>query len=64
MGGGSQSITNISKSGETLVLSYSMSPMGGQSIPATLRLTPEGEAMKVEMNLAGQFSMPGMASRE
>ncbi len=61
--GGPTSITNISKPGAALVLNYSMS-MQGQSIPLVLTLTPDGTAMKAEMQIAGQFTRVGTATKE
>lgn len=61
--GGAQRVSSISKSGETLVLSYSRD-MGGQSIPLTVRLTPSGDAMKAELSFAGQMSLTGTAVKQ
>jgi hypothetical protein len=65
MGGaaGPQAITSITKTDEVLVLSYSMS-MGGQSMPVTLKLTPDGAAMTAEMDLGGQFTRTGTAAKQ
>jgi hypothetical protein len=61
--GGDQTITNVRRSGENLILNYSISAQG-QSIPMTLRFVPDGERMKVELDLAGQMSLPGAATRD
>ncbi len=61
--GGPTSITSISKPGSALVLNYSMS-MGGQSIPFVLTLTPDGTGMKAEMQIAGQITRAGTATKE
>jgi len=61
--GGGQTITNISLSGQALVLTYTMA-MGGQSAPATLKLTPDGSAMKAEMVVADRMTRTGTATRQ
>jgi hypothetical protein len=61
--GGDQTITNVRRSGENLILNYSISA-AGQSIPVTLRFIPDGEQMKVDLDFAGQMSMPGTATKD
>jgi hypothetical protein len=69
-GGGGQAaaqpreITTITKNGQTLVLGYAVA-MGGNSMPATLRMTPDGATMNVEMSFGeGQFTRTGTATKE
>jgi hypothetical protein len=59
--GGAREITSITRDGTTLVLGYSMG-MGGQTMPVTLRLTPDGSNLKAEMG-NGQFTRTGTATK-
>jgi hypothetical protein len=63
--GGPREVTSITKSGTSLVLSYSMmrGGGGGQGMPATLTLTPDGAEMKAEMSFGGQFTRTGTATK-
>jgi hypothetical protein len=61
--GGDQTIRSISKSGESLVLSYTAS-MQGQSAPITVRLTPAEDEMKVSMDIAGFVQRDGTATKQ
>jgi hypothetical protein len=59
-----QTITDITKAGENLVLKYSLD-MQGQAIPTMITLTPDGDKMKVDFDFAdGQFVMPGTATKK
>jgi hypothetical protein len=61
--GAGRKIENVRKSGENLVLSYSVSALG-MAIPVTRRHTPDGGRMRVNMDLEAQFSMGGTATRD
>ncbi len=61
--GGMQSVTDISRSGETLVLKFTSSAQG-QVFDVSLALVPSGEALAVLFDVgAGQFSASGVATR-
>jgi hypothetical protein len=49
---GNVDITNITRADASLVLSYNMDAQG-QSIPVSLRLTPNGEQLQANMDFAG-----------
>ena len=55
-------MTTISKSGENLVLSYNTS-IQGQQVPIRITLTPEGETLKANLDLAGMMTIPGTATK-
>ncbi len=56
-------MTSISLDNGTLVLGYTMS-FGGNSMPASIRLTPDGSTMKVETVFNDQFRRTGTATKE
>ncbi len=59
-----QAITDVARAGEALVLKYSMD-FQGQAIPVKMTLTPDGDKLKVEFDIAdGQFSMPGTGTKK
>lgn len=61
--GGMQSITDITRSGETLVLNYEVD-MQGQFIPLSLTLERDGDALKYLLETgAGEFSASGTGTR-
>jgi hypothetical protein len=56
-------VTTITKAGENLVLSYNTS-IQGQAVPIRITLTPEGENLKGNLDLAGgMMTMPGTATK-
>jgi hypothetical protein len=56
-------ITNITRTGDRLVLTYSFD-YEGNSIPAILTLVPKGEALDAAFSFAdGAFEMGGVAKR-
>ena len=58
-----QTISDVSKSGEALVLKYTLD-FQGTPIPAKITLTPAGDKMNVEFDFAdGQFTLPGTAAK-
>ena len=62
-GGEIVAVTDITRSDERLVLSYDIDG-GGQLIPATLTLTPDGEGLRVVFDVGGGlFSAGGSATR-
>jgi hypothetical protein len=64
MGGGSQqTITDITRSGSDLVLKYTAGAMG-RSLPATVRLSPDGETMRVNLEYGEMLALAGTATRE
>ena len=61
--GGMQSITDITRSGETLGLNYEVD-MQGQFIPLSLTLERDGDALKYLLETgAGEFSASGTGTR-
>lgn len=62
--GGSQEITDITKSGEDLVMRYQMDAQG-QMIPVAVTLTPDGAELDTVMDFAdGMFTASGTATKE
>lgn len=60
---GSLDITDISRSGERLVMAYTMDAQG-QSVPVSLSFQPNGETMQATMDVAGgMFLATGTATR-
>ena len=56
-------ISNVSKSGEKLVLSYTMDAQG-QSIPVKVSLTPTDAGLDAEMDFAdGMFTAAGKGTK-
>jgi len=61
---GSAKITDISKSGTSLVLKY-MLEVQGMQIPTAITLIPEGDKWKANFDFAdGQFSTAGTAEKK
>ncbi len=61
--GASVAVTDIARSGEGLVLSYEFDA-GGQIVPVSLTLTPDGEGLSAVFDIAdGAFSMSGTGTR-
>lgn len=61
--GGMQDVTDVSRSGENLVLRYEIDAQG-QMAPVTLTLSPNGDALDVEMDFAdGMFVMEGRGTK-
>ena len=61
--GGMQSVTNVTRSGDSLVLSYDVDAQG-QMFPVTMTLKREGEALAVSIDAGGgAFYVTGKASR-
>jgi hypothetical protein len=59
-----QEITDISKDGDSLVLSYSLDYQG-QAIPVMIKLVPDGDKWHASFDFAGgQFVMDGTAAKE
>jgi len=59
-----QVITDVTKSGESLVLKYSLD-FQGTPIPAKITMTPAGEKMNVSMDFAdGQFTVDASATKK
>jgi hypothetical protein len=60
--GASQDVTDIMRSGDDLVLTYSMNAQG-QMVPVAMTLTPAGDDMAVEVDFAnGMFIATGTAT--
>ena len=55
-------VTDITRSGDDLVLSYEMDTQG-QLISVSVTLEPDGEDLIVEFDFGGQFFMDGSAVR-
>ncbi len=55
-------VTDITRSGDGLVLSYEIDAQG-QLIPVSVTLEPDGEGLTVEFDFGGQFFMDGSAAR-
>ena len=60
--GGMFDVTDITRSGENLVLSYELVTEGGM-LPLTLTLVPAGEGLTASFDVGGQFSFSGTATR-
>ena len=61
---GPQAITDITKSGESLVLKYTLD-FQGTPIPAKITLTPSGEKYTASFDFAdGQFTVDGTAAKK
>jgi hypothetical protein len=61
--GGMQSVTNVTRSGDNLVLSYEVDAQG-QMFPVTMTLKRDGEALAVSIDAGGgAFYVTGKASR-
>jgi hypothetical protein len=61
MGTGTQDVTDISKTGESLVLRYELDAQG-QMVPVALSVAPDGTAL---MDFAdGMFTMPGTGTKQ
>jgi hypothetical protein len=59
-----QAITDVTKSGTSLVLKYSLD-FQGTAIPAKITMTPAGEKMGVSFDFAdGQFTVDGTATKK
>jgi hypothetical protein len=57
-------ITDVAKAGEALVLKYTLD-FQGMPIPAKITMTPAGDKMTVEFDVAdGAFTMPGTATKK
>jgi hypothetical protein len=61
--GGTQSVTDITRSGENVVLSYEMDYQG-QLLPVSVTLTPgpDGEGFTADFDFGGQLSASGAAT--
>jgi len=60
---GNTSVTDITRAGEALVLTYSMDAQG-QQIPVVVNLRPENQILRLNLNFAGgMFSATGTATR-
>ncbi len=57
-----QEVTDITRSGEGLVLSYELDTPQGL-IPMTVTLTPDGEGLTAAFDFGGQFQAEGSAER-
>ena len=55
-------VTDITRSGENLVLAYELETEGGM-LPLTLTLVPAGEVLRASFDIGGQFSLSGTATR-
>ena len=55
-------VTDITRSGENLVLTYELETEG-EMLPLTLTLVPAGEALRASFDVGGQFSLSGIATR-
>jgi hypothetical protein len=61
--GGMQSITDVSRDGEDLVMVWEMDAQG-QFVPATMHLEPAGETLNAMLDVAdGQFMADGVATK-
>jgi hypothetical protein len=60
---GNQDVTDISRSGDDLVLRYEVDAQG-QVAPVALTLSPDGDALNASMDFAdGMFVMEGRATK-
>lgn len=59
---GMSDVTDITRSGEGLVLSYEIDAQG-QMFPVSVVLTPDGEGLMASFDFGGQFSAEGSATR-
>ena len=55
-------VTDITRSGENLVLTYELETEG-EMLPLTLTLVPAGEGLRASFDVGGQFSLSGTATR-
>lgn len=63
MGGPMESVSDVTRNGEDLVLAWEMDAQG-QLVPASLTLTPDGDGLTTMFSVAdGQFMAPGEATR-
>ena len=61
--GGSREITDITRSGDALLIRYQMEAQG-QMVPVSVTLSVAGEALSAELDFAdGMFSASGTATR-
>ena len=60
--GGVFDVTDITRVGENLVLTYQLETEGGR-LPLTLTLVPVGEGLSASLDVGGQFSLSGTATR-
>ena len=61
---GESPISDVSKSGESLVLKYLLDVQGMQ-IPAKITMTPAGDKMNCDFDFAdGQFQLPATATKK
>ncbi len=60
--GGVLDVTDITRSGENLVLSYEVETEAGM-FSLTLTLVPAGETLRASFDVGGQFSFTGIATR-
>jgi hypothetical protein len=51
--GGALDITDIAKDGDSLVLSFSMSPPRGKAVPVVLTLTLDGQTINASQDIGG-----------
>lgn len=59
---GMSDVTDITKSGESLVLEYEIDAQG-QMFPVSVVLAPDGEGLKAMFDFGGQMSAEGSAER-
>ncbi|MDP6579745.1 MAG: hypothetical protein QF681_03735 [Vicinamibacterales bacterium] len=59
---GNETVTDITKSGDNLVLKYDAN-MQGQGIAVEVTLEPAGEGLDVAFDFGGQFFMDGKGTR-
>ncbi len=57
-----QDVSDVKRSGESLVLSYEADAQG-QMIPVSVSLVPDGEGLAADFDFGGQFYMSGIATR-
>lgn len=63
MEGNNTTVQNISKSGENLVLRYDTS-IQGQQLPIAITLTPDGDGLRANLDLAGgMMVVPGRGTK-
>lgn len=56
-------VTQITKSGESLVLGYDTT-IQGQALPIEITLTPDGEGLRANIDLAGgMMTLPGRGAK-
>lgn len=61
--GQAREITNLRKSGDNLVLGYTI-PFGGQEGAATITLSPAADRMNAALDLGGMMTLSGTAAKE